>query len=402
MQKNYLFFDNASTTKCCEPAIQEIVRYSSEFYGNPSSSHDFGQKSALAIKESRKYFADIFNVEAEQIIFTGSGSESDNLAIYGTVLSKHLKNKNCHVLVSNTEHPAVLKAAQSLADFGVETGLVPVDKTGGISFETIKTQLKLNTLLVSIHRVNNITGAVFPIEEFAKEVKTTNDEILFHSDCVQAFGRISVPASPSLVDLISISGHKIEGPKGIGALVVLNKKLLNRRLRPIIWGGSQEGGLRAGTSNTALITAFAAAAKYTLSRQKTFFDQTLALNQLFKSLLIEKGLHNKDAHKTTITWNSPPTPALAVPHIINISIPGLPSAPIVRLMEDNGCIVATGAACFSKKQEPDPVLTTIGLSKEVASSAIRISFSRDHSEKDVHKLADTLEQAIITVKKLGP
>jgi cysteine desulfurase len=388
----YLFFDSASTTRCCEEAAALVQQFAVEDYGNPSSSHVFGQRAARAILKSRQFFAAHFNVEPNQIIFTGSGTESDNLAIYG--VATHCLQKRGHpirIIASKTEHPAVRKTVESLVPFGVEVKLAEVDSTGQIDREKFRELLTPETALVSIHRVNNIVGTILPVEELAREVKEKCPQALFHTDAVQAFGRVSLPRSHSAVDLVSISAHKIQGPKGIGALIVLNKALLKSGMRPLIWGGDQEGGLRSGTQSAGLITGFHAAAEKTLSQMKTAVDHTTSLRQHFRELLAERKLLDR------VHWNSPED---AVPHIVNLSVPQFPSGPLAKLLEERLCLVSTGSACSSLKQEPDAVLKAMGLSLPFANSTLRVSFSASNTLEEVDTLAHALEESLARMSEL--
>lgn len=395
----YHFFDSASTSRCCAAAVQLVQRFAAEDFGNPSSSHALGQQAAKTIRESRLFFAKTFKVNPEQIIFTGSGTESDNLGIYGVSLQALSKKQTgFRVLCSSTEHPAVKKTVQSLSAFGIETKLIPVDSSGQIQREQLLDLLTPNTLLVSIHQVNNITGAVLPVEELAALVKEKVPTALFHTDAVQAFCKVKVPTNPSAVDLVSISAHKINGPKGIGALIVLNKKLLQNGIRPLIWGGEQEGGMRSGTQNAGLIAGFHAAAEEMLSGHAGYVEKMQALRTRFAELLKTKNLLADSANrKAPLHWNSPVN---AVPQIVSLSVPGHPSGPLAKLLEERGYLISTGSACSSQKADPDPTLSAMGLPSTLASSALRVSFSELNSVEEVQGLVDALEQSIQHMSKL--
>lgn len=405
--KNYLFFDNASTTKCCEAAVELMCRFSSEDFGNPSSSHAMGQLAARAIRDSRLFFAKTFNAGPEQVIFTGSGSESDNLAVYGIAMealakrsAKLAKGENAEaprVICSAIEHPAVRKTVQSLQSLGLDTQLAPVDSRGQIDREKFLALLTPNTVLVSIQQVNNIVGTQLPVEELARLAKERVPGVVFHTDAVQAFGRVQTPVAPSAVDLVSISAHKIQGPKGVGAMIVLNKALLKNGLRPLVWGGEQEGGFRSGTQNAGLIAGFHAAAQQTLSEREAYARHCAQLRSRFRELLLAKGLFSSEPGKGVLQWNSPED---AVPHIISLSVPGYPSGPLAKLLEERHCLVSTGSACSSQKAEPDPVLTAMGCPPQIRTSAIRVSFSCHNELKDVDTLVDALDQSIQLMNQL--
>lgn len=417
----YLFFDSASTTKCCEAANQLVQQYSVEDYGNPSSLHAYGKKAARAIREARLFFAEVFYVEPEQVIFTGSGTEANNLAITGIALQAQFgkergKEPSVRVLASTVEHPAVHRAVTSLEDFGIATDFIPVDTTGQVREDEYESLLVGGTspgeptekevcaahstgelpyrrcTVVSIQHVNNIVGSVFPVEKLAKKAKELAPSAIFHTDAIQSFGKIPVPRRPSSIDLISISGHKVNGPKGVGALIVLNPKLIStHQLRPLIWGGGQENGFRSGTQHAGLIAGFHIAAQQTLESQKESFKHIDELRDSFRQQMLLKGLLHTEATQGTVHWNSPPD---ALPHIVSLSVPGLPPAALTQLLEERGCLVSVGSACHSRKVEPEPVLAAMGYSLEIQNSGIRVSFSKDLQKNDVETLVQRLDECI--------
>jgi cysteine desulfurase len=409
---NYLFFDSASTTKCSEAAIQLIQRYAGEDFGNPASTHVYGQKSARAIRDARLFFAEVFKVEPEQVIFTGSGTEANNLAISGIALAAHLNRPSekppVTVLTSSTEHPSVRKTVESLNAFGIDTQTVPVDRTGQLNREKFWALLTASTAVLSLHQINNIVGTVLPIEEIARLAKEKVPHLIVHTDAVQAFGKITVPKSTSSIDLISLSAHKIQGPKGVGALIVLNKKLLSNKLRPLIWGGDQEGGFRSGTQNAGLIAAFHIAAALALKNREQNFAHVSQLRDHLKELLMSKhsgpDVAGQNPDPTTaefagsvVRWNSP---ADASPYIVSLSVPGFPAGPLAKLLEERGCLVSVGSACTAKKPQPDPVLGAMRLPTELHTSTIRVSFSADLVLSDIDRLAQALLESIQLMNKL--
>lgn len=390
-EMNYLFFDNAATTRCCPEAGKKLLQYSCEEFGNPSSTHILGKRAAQAIQQARVFFASQFKTLPEHIVFTASGTEADNMALYGATLSPDFQNRKPRIVVSAVEHPAVLDTARSLAELGIDLQIAPVDENCQILEKELFDLITENTVLVSIMRLNNIVGSILPVEELARKVKAIRPEIIFHTDAVQAFGKVSLPTSESAIDLVSLSSHKIEGPKGVGALVILNSKILSH-FRPLIRGGAQENGFRSGTQSTGLIAAFHAAAERMLLRQASYVTRVGELKSLFKKELETRNLLGK-----TLTWNSPTD---ASPNIVNLSSPGIPSSPIAKLLEEKGCLISVGSACASKKVQPDPVLTAMGLPQPVCSSALRISFSDSLTDQDIQHLAQALEESLDTLKQL--
>lgn len=404
--KNYLFFDTASTTKCCEPAAEYLVKYSVEEFGNPSSVHCFGQSSAKAIQDARSFFADAFKVDPEQVIFTGSGTEANNLAILGTTFDlQRTASQNPsesetfapHVLASSVEHAAVRNTMLSLMDYGVQVGFIPMSTAERIEPEKIESLLSPSLHLVSIQTLNNIVGSQFDVIALAEWIKNRFPKVLFHTDAIQAFGKIPVADSRSQVDMVSISGHKIYGPKGIGALIVLNKKLLkNNKIRPLIWGGEQEGGLRSGTQSTGLIAAFHKAAEIALSGQEENFQKIKKLRDQLEKTLTQR--HLLGPSKAPLRWNSP---AQASPYIINLSVPGYPAAAFAKLLEERGCLISVGSACSSSKSTADPVLAAMAFPKEVQTSAFRISLSTDLTQSDIETLAQALQDSVLHMQRLA-
>lgn len=402
--ENLTFFDFASTTPCCEAASEKVAHFASLSFGNPSSSHALGQEAATAIRDARKFFGSQFGVPAQNVVFTGSGTEADNLAIYGIAqpiiaqLTSERPARPPRVITSAIEHPAIMATVQSLARFGFDIQIAPVTPSGQIDEPAFQELITPETVLVSIMQLNNIMGAVLPVEHLASLAKQKNPHLVFHTDAIQAFGRVDVPRSNSQVDLVSISAHKINGPKGVGALIVLNTDLLKNRkdhpqLWPVIHGGGQENGLRSGTQNAGLIAGFHCAAEIILKNREENQNHIQKLHQRFKSQLGKRGLTPKP-----IQWNSPEEGV--VPNIVNLSLPGYPAAPLTKLLEERGCLVSTGSACASQKGSPEPVLAAMGHPHEIQASTLRISFSFCLKEKDVDHLVQSLEESIQLMDQL--
>ena len=390
-----IFFDTSSTTPCSEEVAQILKQYACEDYGNPSSSHSKGTRAARAIREAKRFFGEAFRVQPEQVIFTGSGTEANNLAIYGTQIPLHLKGKKPQVFTSTIEHPSILKTAESLRDFGISVNTLPVKDTSiDLSF------LDPQTSLLSIQQVNSIVGLAFPIEDLAREAKRHSPGLIFHTDAVQAFGKISVPTSASSVDLVSISAHKLGGPKGVGALIVLNPKLFKAGLRPLIWGGGQENGLRSGTQSPGLIAAFHFAAEKALATRQERQTHFASLKAQFL-----KEIESQFTGDLSVHVNSPEN---SLPSVINFSIlktqpkiKGLPAAPLARLLDERGFAVSLGSACSAKKPEPDPVLKELGLSRERQISAIRMSLGQEHTLADISRFVSALKEAGEIAKRIA-
>lgn len=384
--KELFFFDQASTTQCIQEAAEVLLRFTTDHYGNPSSSHLMGKEAKGVIETSRKDLATLFGVQPQQIIFTGSGSEADNLAIYGVALDRLANNKKGRIISSPMEHAAVKKTVESLADLGFDIAWTKMTREGQVDLEHFQTLVTPDTVLVSIQLVNNIVGSAHNLERLAKITRTIAPQAVFHSDAVQGFCRVMHPLPGSGVDLLSISGHKVGGPKGVGALVVLNPTLLKSGMRPLIWGGEQEHGFRSGTQNAGLIGAFGIAAK------KAFESLNLsrAKGNKLRSILAES---LKPC--ALVRWNTPPIldkdlSEKFVPHIVSLSLEGIPGIMLACELESRGFIVSTGSACSSSKQAPDQALQAIGASPYVCSNSIRISFSSHQAEEEVRALGNAI------------
>jgi len=392
------YFDSASTTPCEPEVVSKLNQYALENFGNPSSSHLYGQKAARALREARHFFAHLFRVQPEQVIFTSGGTEANNLALYGIAFKEFISPQSAHcsrLLISAIEHASVKKPAESLKDFGMEVVSIPIDRAAQIDSCEFEALVSQKTRLVSIQQVNPIVGTHLPVEKLAIQAKKLAPQLVFHTDAVQAFGKVDIPQHPSPVDLVSLSAHKIGGPKGVGALIVLNKNLLQPHsvrspLRPLLWGGDQENGFRSGTQNPGLIAGFHLAAQMTLQNKSEVSHHFIRLNQLFQEKLDKKGL--------PIQWNSP---AEAVPSIISLSIPGIPSSVMAQLLEERNCLVSVGSACSSKKPEPEPVLRAMGKPLELQTSGIRISFLKQTQLQDIETLANALEDSIRVFHQLN-
>jgi cysteine desulfurase len=301
--------------------------------------------------------------------------------------------KKPRVLASSIEHPAVRKTVLSLEGLGCDPELIPVDKNGQIDLGVFDELLTPETLLVSVHEVNNILGTILPVEELARRAKKKVPDVIFHTDAVQAFGKIPVPRGGSSVDLVSISGHKIEGPKGVGALIVLNPDLLKKqRLRPLVWGGEQEAGLRSGTQNAGLIAGFGAAAQAMIPKMEEHSAKVQRLREHLRERLKKAGLLD-----TIFLWSSPEG---GIPHIVSLCAPTLPGPMLARSLDEQGYLISTGSACSSGKFEPDPVLTACGYPAVCRASNLRISFSHRQTLKEVDGLADALEKTVGKLKKM--
>ena len=366
------YLDNAATTRVCPEAAEAALRAMTEQYGNPSSTHTKGREAKKLLDASRKTIADALGCLPSELVFTSCGSESDNWALLsGAELGKR---KGKHIISSLVEHDAIRKTLDELERRGFEVTRLQPDASGAISPEAVDAALREDTILVSLMMVNNETGAVTDIAAIAKLLKRRGSSALLHTDAVQAFLKVPFKARTLGADLISISGHKIHAPKGIGALYIRS----GLRLKPFLLGGSQEDGRRAGTEALPQIAAFAAAAAAGSDRMAEHLAHMAELRQIAVSRLSEE------------------IPELQVlpggaPHILSISLPGWRSEVLMNLLETREVYVSKSSAC--KKGGRSHVLEAIGLKSDVIDGAIRIGLSRYTTEEDIEALVSGLAEA---------
>jgi len=376
-----IYLDNAATTKALPEVTAAVVDALENNYANPSSLHSFGLKSEKILKHSRKTIADYLGVRAKEIIFTSGGTESNNLAIRG--ITEAYKNRGRHLITSPIEHSSVAELFKALEKEGWQVDRVKVDQKGHVDLDHLKSLISEETILVSIMQVNNEMGTIQPLEKIAEIIKEKNPLSFFHVDGVQAFGKIYSNFDEWPVDLYSISGHKIHGPKGIGALYI--KKGID--LKPLIYGGGQERNLRSGTENIPAIAGFREAVKKLPQlTAKENADQRMA--ELRHYLL------NSFKKIKAVEINSPESGA---PHIVNFSIPGIKGETMLHALESKGIYISTGSACSSKKKG-SRIINACGLSAARSESALRVSLNRNITKTDLDYFVETLEEQIDFLK----
>lgn len=365
-----IYFDNSATTKPCDEAVDAVNKAILDFYGNPSSLHSLGIKAHDELELARKKTAHALGCRTDRLYFAASGTAANNAAIFGVF--ERLRKEGNTVVTTVFEHPCVLEPIKKLKErFGAKVIYLSPDKNGAINKDELYSAISSDTVLVSMMAVNNETGAVLPVSEIQNAVKRAKSPAVIHSDCVQAFGKIKI--SPKLlgVDLLSVSSHKIHGPKGAGALYIGDRN----KIKPHMLGGGQEGGIFSGTEPTPAIMGFGAAAA-ALPDADT---QRAHIASLKERLLAQL----KDCDKITV--NSPEN---GVPHIVNLSVLTMKSQPTVNYLSDKGICVSAGSAC--KKGQRSQTLAASGLLPSVIDSAIRISFSRFNDKREVDILAKEL------------
>ena len=374
---NIHYLDNSATTQVCQEAADAAYRMMRENYGNPSSLHKVGIRAETAVEEARGIIADALNVQPKTIFFTSGGTEANNTALFGA--AQALRRRGDRVIVSAVEHSSVYESANRLGELGFDVQFAPVTNRGVVDIDALKALLTDKTILVSIMTVNNETGAVQPIEQIAKLVHKNCPEALFHSDAVQAFGKLPVKPKKWGVDLMSVSAHKIHGAKGCGALYIRD----GARILPLLYGGEQQKKLRPGTESAPLIAAFATAVGFLNLSQNADHIRELNRCALEKLQALEG-----------VTINSPTD---ALPYIINISVNGIRSETMLHHLEENGVYVSSSSACAKGKRSY--VLEAMGLSDDRIDSSLRISFSRYNTTEDIDALIEGLQSGIATLQR---
>jgi len=377
MSMKRIYCDISATTPL-DPQISEfLIDLNEHIYGNPSSIHREGQAAKAVIEKSRRQLANALNSKSEEIIFTSSGSESNNMVLKGVL------NPGDHFITSSYEHPAILKVLPFLESKNISTTIVNPDKNGLILPSDIEENINANTRLISIMWVNNELGTINPISEIGSIARNRN--ILFHSDAVQALGKRYINVDETPVDFLSMSAHKLYGPKGIGALY----KRRGSKLEPLIHGGGQEHSLRASTENIGGIAGFGMAAELSTSKLKENTNHILRLESYFLNLLNEQNI--------SYTING----TKRIPGVFNITFHGVNGQDLVMQLDFSGIGISFGSACTSGTVKASEMLLEMGITKEDALSTVRISFGKIHQLEDVKKVADSIGEILqSSVKEL--
>lgn len=378
-----VYLDNSATTKCYDSVRELVGKVMCEDYGNPSSMHKKGVDAEKYVRESKEILAKLLKVQEKEIFFTSGGTESDNLALIGCARANQRAGK--HLITSSIEHPAILSTMRYLEEEGFRVTYLPVDKYGCIKLDALKDALCEETILVSIMYVNNEVGSVQPIEEAATIVKNYNRNILFHVDAVQGFGKYRIYPKRLGVDLLSVSGHKIHGPKGTGVLYI-NEKV---KIKPIAFGGGQQKNIRSGTENVPGIAGIGLAAKEIY----TDLETKVAKMRRLKEYFIE-GI--KDLADITIHGR---TDEASAPHIVSVGFAGIRSEVLLHTLEDKGIYVSSGSACASNHPAISGVLKGIGAGAEYLDATIRFSFSEFTTEEEIDYTLKVLYNCVPMLRK---
>ena len=370
-----IYLDNSATTKPCPQAVEAMTKAMTENWGNPSALYAFGIDMARELRSARHQLAAAIGAEPERVFFTSGGTEADNWAVMGTV--KRMGKRGRHIVTTAMEHHAILNCMQELQAQGFEVTYLKPDQMGRISTEDLKAALRKDTILVSIMMVNNEVGSVMPIAQMAKLTHRLCPDAIFHTDAVQGFLKVPFQAKTLGADLISVSSHKIHGPKGAGALYISPRL---KSFPPLLLGGGQEGGYRSGTEATPAIFSFAAAAE---AGAATFREdrerETALLAGLAQTLSALPGVVINGAHEA--------------PHILSVSVPGVPTQNTINILQDHGICVSAGSACA--KGHRSHVLTAMGIRPEIIDATFRVSLSRLNTQEELNKLVQAIRLDIL-------
>ncbi len=378
-----IYMDNNATTQVAPEVVEEMLPYFTQFYGNPSSMHTFGGNVGMKIKEARTKLADLLGARPEEIVYTSCGTESDSTAIWAALRSNPEKR---HIITSKVEHPAVKNLAEYLSHNGYRTTFVPVDGKGHLDLDFLYANLRDDTAIVSLMWANNETGVIFPIEEIAEKVH--GHGAVFHTDAVQAVGKLPIDLGNSHVDMLSLSGHKLHGPKGIGALYVRR----GTKFAPFLLGGHQEHGRRGGTENVASIVGLGKAAELAARYMQEENSKVRALRDKLEKSLLEKipaSMVNGDTQNR-------------LPNTSSIAFEYVEGEAILLMMDEFNICASSGSACTSGSLEPSHVLRAMGVPFTAAHGSIRFSLSIYNTEEEIDLIIEKMPPIIERLRKMSP
>ena len=377
------YFDNSATTRVLDSVKDIVVKTMTEDYGNPASKHRKGMEAEQYIREARKIIADSMKVQGKAILFTSGGSESNNMALICTAWANQRAGK--HIISTAIEHPSVYNPLGVLEELGFEVTILPVDHDGHISLKELEEAIRPDTILVSTMYVNNEVGAVEPVEEISRVIKAKNPSALYHVDAIQAYGKYVIRPKKQGIDLLSVSSHKIHGPKGVGFLYIRS----GVKIKPLIYGGGQQAGMRSGTENVPGVAGFGAAVKEMYTDHAEKIQKLIGL----KDYMIDR---LGEIEGTVI--NSKKGEASA-PQIVSVSFEGVRSEVLLHALEDKGIYVSSGSACSSNHPGISGTLKGIGVAQKLLDSTIRISFSIFNTKEEVDYTIDVLKELVPVLRR---
>lgn len=377
------YFDNSATTRCFDSVVTLMDKVMREDYGNPSSMHTKGVEAEKYVRYAKEQIAKSLKVNEKEILFTSGGTESDNLALIGTAMANYRSGR--HLITTAIEHPAILQTMKYLENQGFEVTYLPVDENGRIRLTDLERAITPGTILVSVMHTNNEIGSVMPIAEAGALIKRLNPNTLFHVDAVQGYGKCRIYPKRMGIDLLSVSSHKIHGPKGIGFLYI-NEKV---KIKPIIYGGGQQGGMRSGTENVPGIAGMGKAVEIIYSNLDADMERMYQLKEYFVSRVSQlpevkvNGLTGRDS----------------APHVVSLSVRGIRAEVLLHELENYGIYVSAGSACASNKPSVSATLKAIGVERELLESTIRFSFSVFTTKEELDYSLEILSQVLPKLRR---
>nr|WP_294668112.1 cysteine desulfurase family protein [uncultured Blautia sp.] len=377
------YFDNSATTRCYPEVAEIVVKTMTEDFGNPSAMHLKGVEAEKYVRESAQILAKILKVNEKEILFTSGGTESDNLALFGAAEAN--KRSGNHIITTAVEHPAVGQPVERLEQMGYEVTVVPVDHRGVVQLDALERALRPDTILVSTMYVNNEVGAVMPVEEIARLVHEKSPKALYHVDAIQAFGKYRIYPKKLGIDMLSVSSHKIHGPKGVGFLYINEKA----KVQPQILGGGQQAGMRSGTDNVPGIAGLGVAARMIY----TDFDEKIQHMYRLKARLAEGFLKLPDVRLNGMEL------AEGAPQILSASFMGVRSEVLLHTLEEKGIYVSAGSACSSHKRKAVGTLSAMGMEAAQRESTLRFSFSEENTIEEVDYCLEVIGQVLPMLRR---
>ena len=378
-----VYLDNSATTRCFDEVADYVAKIMMLDYGNPSSMHLKGVDAERYIRYAKDTLSRILKVNEKEIVFTSGGTESDNLALIGTAMA--YARRGNHLITTKIEHPAILQTMQYLEGQGFEVTYLDVDEVGQVRIEDLQRALRPDTILVSVMHTNNEIGSLMPLQEIGEVVKSYHPNIVFHVDGVQGFGKAVIHPKKLKIDLLSVSAHKIHGPKGVGFLYI-NEKV---RVLPILFGGGQQKGMRSGTENVPGIAGMAMAADKMYANLEEDCNRMRHLKQLFIDGI-------SDIPEVYVNGK---TDEDSAPHIVSVSVAGVRSEVLLHALEEKGIYVSAGSACASNKPQTSATLLAIGVKKYLLDATIRFSFSVFTNEEEISYTVKALHELIPLLRR---
>lgn len=378
-----IYFDNSATTRVYPEVVELMNKTMLEDYGNPSSKHSMGMTAERYFRHAREQVAETLRVKPKEIIFTSGGTESNNTALIGAAFAKKRQGK--HIITGNTEHAAVYKPLEFLMEQGYEVTVLPVDSKGHISLEELRAAIRPDTILVSIMYVNNEMGAIEPVEEIGRLVKECNPNTIFHTDAIQAYGKLEIRPKKQYIDMMSVSGHKLHGPKGVGFLYIDEKV----HIKPLIYGGGQQEDMRSGTHNVPGIAGMGLAAELSYREH----GEKLRKLREIKDYFID------EVEKLEGVQVNSEKGELSAPQIASVSFEGTRAEVLLHALEEKGIYVSSGSACSSNHPGISGTLKAIGVKRELLDSTIRFSFGLFNEKEEVDVCISALRELLPMLRR---